>query len=539
MKGIISLASLVLVSTFATATEVSIPEITSPQPSEFDIAKDAKFTTAPATTFQTGSPEAISPATIVKTEFLISDDLYFDGDILGGATGYDNFSTIGLSQYQLVDAHKNSKVTVSGKRVAKYRVYHAPQVELLAEDGSIIGTLKGKPTNLEHVTHLQSVAIIDKTTYTNGAQFEWYMKSSSTSPTQWEGSVAILMSEARATINITQAKTTDIEKAFHLLPNGELGCEFILNGIAQSLFIDIPTMITDTEDNLGFDPQLSCDLTESNKAGNIVKISYFTGSPQPFEIDKAKIFSFTGNSSQLPANYLTYPEQYVLAARQTVQLPSGKEVTSNWTEGSRFTTSTNIKLEVATPQTDTKTIDTTIDTPQSLEFVIKNIGEDNAKGALLKYTLNRYNDDAVDGEDYETVRAPYQKSIFDIEVNSTEIEVFNGTFNDNGVLYKTAEFLDFPPGATRIVKIKFMVDEHNKNYMKSFEVKACDSLYCGVAEKQTVAICLDGNCPIIPGVTSNGGKGGSSGSGGGNGTLLILLVSLLAIVRRRQNTVIS
>lgn len=531
MKKRLLMACMSLAATFANASEVSVPTIVYPANKQFDVAPEAQFQLNPATTFETGSPGVTTAATTISTELLLSNELLFVGGILGGATGYDNFSTVGLTQYQVVEAHEDSKILIDGKRVVKWRVYHAPMVEALDADGNVVSTMKGLPTALENITHKQDIAVIDKTIYTNGAKFAWHMKSSSLSDVDWEGSVSIQMLDEVIIVAISQEKETDKQKAFHNIKGGELGCEMVLGGVKRSLYEDIPQLIIADEDNLGFNPQVSCHVTESNKAGAIVRKSYFTNSPRPLAMDKLQTYSFSGGSSALPQGFLEYPDRYALAARQKAQLPSGKIVTSNWTEGTAFTTSTELKLKVTQAQ-DIRKLDFEENESKSIQFIVENVGQVNAAGGIISTHLNRYN--YPPESDFSTEEEKeYARSIFSISSDDPNVEISTSSFYNHGQAYKSGVIKDLAPGATATITVTMKQDEHQKGYMRVLNVKGCDSLYCSQVEPYSVALCYQGNCPQINTGSSNS-SGGSDSSGGGSAYALIILAGLLGLALRRS-----
>jgi len=468
--------------------QVSIPTLSSPPDGAIHVTADTLFETSTPTTFAVENPEATSPAVFHSNEFLISSEVYFQDTILGGSTGYSDFSVVGDKQYQVFELSEKSNIIIDGKRLSSLRVYSAPVIEFMTEEGEVVGSMSAVISDLSHMTSFDNLAIIKYTRYTNGAKLSWQLKSSPTSPAEWVGNVEAEISEKSIywSVSPLEAGSPSHAQEFHRIDAGGVGIEFDLNGVRKSHYRTMKEIGIDNEKSLGNFPQVSIKLDESKEVGEIVTASFFISSPHIFNRAETEVYSTQEVSSTLNDFNLILPERYTISARQKVTLSNGKTVTSNWSGGQKFTTATEVETELA-PVGDITEFHVKTGEPAEIRFITKNIGQVEAHEALNRFKLTELRDNS-EVEDY-------LYTLFSLSSpDSPEINK-NGYYLDNFSLSKSFSFEEFPVGTSKEIIVKILVDENNQNSIRKLEYKACTShWYCSSTTTKTIKICIDGVC---------------------------------------------
>lgn len=518
--------SLTLLSSIASAIEVSIPTITSPANDAKHIFADTPFMTSDASTFVTGSPETTSPAAIIKTEYMISSESYFPGRILGGATGYSNFSTAGHSQYQDVEMHKDGNIMIDGKRISTLRVYAAPKVEFLTLDGEVVGSAHATVSDLAHMTNLHSSAIIYKRYYTNGAYFSWQVKNSPSSPVSFEGALEFQISENRVSWVLSQLGDSSdaLHQAFHAVETGEVGFEFDINGIRKEKYLTMKEIAANNEAGLGDYPQISTELEESKNTGDIRLVSFFLSSPNILDESEITFHSFPTTSSTMPPNSFSFPERYSISARHFA-MSDGVEISSNWASGSAFITETDIRVEL-TPLNDIDSVDIAVGETATIKFIAKNVGQVDAKDAYLSFQLSRFSSFS---QSDENAIEDYHNVIMKLSSSDPDVISPTGAYNNNGLLSKSFSFDSFPVGSSKEVEVAITMDEKQKFSIEELRLNACSQYYCD-ENNAVIKICADGVCPVS--YNDYGSDNSSDDSGGSTGYFFLLLVGVAGFALR-------
>lgn len=468
--------------------QVSIPTLISPAHNELYVDVDSQFEVSVPTTFDTANPELTSPATLVSNEFLISHEEYFKDDILGGATGYADFSEVGDKQYQILELNEASNIIVDGKRLSTIRIYNAPIIEFLTDEGEIVGKMSAIIGDLSHMTNSDEFSVIPYTRYTNGATFSWSMKSSPTSPTKWAGSVKASISE-----NLMYWSTTEVEddspsetQEFHKIDTGGLSIEIDINGERKIHSRTMKEIAIENAADLGNFPQVTIELPETAEAGEFVTGTYFTRSPDRFKSEKTRIYQTSSISSVIDDFNMIFPERYTVSVRQKALLANGKTISSNWSSGQYFTTKTDIETEL-TPIDDITEYHVKSGETAELRFIVKNIGQVDATEAVSSFRLTdvEHNHD-IDG---------YIHKVFSLTSPDYPDSGRSGAYSTNDSVSKGFTFEEFPVGSSKEIRVHIYVDPDATATIRKLEYKTCVSQYCSDTEYKSIKICVDGVCP--------------------------------------------